>query len=115
MANQILTEKQRIELEQTVGWCGDKIQRVKDLYQVNTVSGWAINRIRITTDMAQDRGLPDFFVKNLREIERKMITVATLEDSRNPPIKKKRRNLLLHGRLSKKRYSKSNLSYAKKH
>jgi hypothetical protein len=37
--------------------------------------------------MAQDRGLPDFFVKNLREIERKMITVATLEDRRNPPIK----------------------------
>jgi hypothetical protein len=87
MANQILTEKQRIELEKTVGWCGDKIQRVKDLYQVNTVSGWAINRIRITADMAQDRGLPDFFVKNLREIERKMITVAILEDRRPPNLK----------------------------
>lgn len=87
MQNQILTDDQRIDLEQTVGWCEDKIQRVKDLYQVNTVSGWAINRIKITADMAHDRGLPDFFVKNLREIQEKMVTVNTLEDRRNPPIK----------------------------
>ena len=83
MANQILTEDQRIELEQTVGWCEDKIQRVKDLYQVNTVADWAINRINITADMAQDRGLPEFFIKNLREIERKLLTVMRLEKKRS--------------------------------
>jgi len=83
MPNQILTEKQLIELEQTVGWCEDKIQRVKDLYQVNTVAGWAVNRIKITADMAQDRGLPEFFVKNLREIENKLLTVMSLEAKRS--------------------------------
>ena len=87
MPNQILTEEQLIELEQTVGWCEDKVQRIKDLYQVNTVSGWAINRIRNTKEMAQDDGLPDFFVRNLREIEKKMVTVSTIEDRRKQLIK----------------------------
>jgi len=82
MANQILTEDQRLELEQTIGLCGDKIQRVKDLYRVNTAVGWAVNRIKVTADIAQGRGLPDFFVKNLREVERNMITVSAIEDKR---------------------------------
>lgn len=58
-------------------------QRIKDLYKVNTNSGWAKNRLRILKEMMEDRiknkelgQLPrDFILEEITEICNKMVTV----------------------------------------
>ena len=56
-------------------------QRIKDLYNANLTLGWAKERIRILTEMLEDRLKPDcpllpvkpeWLTKTLREIHDKM-------------------------------------------
>ena len=74
-------------LDAVVGPCKDKVQRVKDLYIVNTVAGWAHNQLRILGDMAHDHGLPEWYVEEVRRIHGKIETVTSREDQRSnvPP------------------------------
>lgn len=71
-------------LERMVGPCVDVEQRIKDLYIVNTVVGWAQNQLRILGDMAADHNLPDWYVSEVRRIQSKIETVAQRDDARRP-------------------------------
>jgi len=69
--------------------CGNEVfdiytteQRIKDLYKMNTVTGWAKNRLRILKEMMEDRGKynqeplsQSFILKELQEIHDKMVVV----------------------------------------
>jgi len=71
--------------------CGNEVfdiytteQRIKDLYKMNTVTGWAKNRLRVLKEMLEDRekgsDLPpvsqSFILKELQEIHDKMVVVG---------------------------------------
>jgi hypothetical protein len=70
-------------LHAVVGPCKDQVQRVKDLYIVNTVAGWAQNQLRILGDMAHDHGLPKWYVTEVRRIHSKIETVTKREEDRS--------------------------------
>lgn len=71
-------------LRRMIGPCPDVEQRIKDLYIVNTVAGWAQNQLRILGDMAADHKLPDWYVSEVRRIQGKIETVAQRDDARRP-------------------------------
>ena len=73
-------------LRRMVGPCPDVEQRIKDLYIVNTVAGWAQNQLRILGDMAADHKLPDWYVSEVRRIQSKIETVAQRDDARRPNV-----------------------------
>lgn len=52
--------------------CGkplDDNQRMKDALVTNTTAGWAQHNLNILADMAEDRGLPEWFVVEVRRIK----------------------------------------------
>lgn len=74
-------------LQRLVGPCADVEQRIKDLYIVNTVAGWAQNQLQILGDMAEDNKLPAWYVSEIRRIQRQIETVAQRDDARRPNTK----------------------------
>jgi len=76
--------QETLEFERMVGPCVNVEQRIKDLYIVNTVAGWAQNQLRILGDMAADHELPDWYVDEVRRIHSKIETVAQRDDARRP-------------------------------
>lgn len=75
-------DQSRALLPGMVGPCPDVEQRIKDLYIVNTVAGWAQNQLRILGDMAADHKLPAWYVSEVRRIQSKIETVAQRDDAR---------------------------------
>lgn len=62
------------EWEQYVTCCHcakplDDNQRMKDSLKVNTTASWAKRNLKILSEMAEDRGLPKFFVDELNRIK----------------------------------------------
>lgn len=68
--------------------CGNEVfdvytteQRIKELYNVNTVTSWAKERLRILKEMLEDRKKfddlepvsQDFILKEIKEIHDKMV------------------------------------------
>jgi len=57
-------------------------QRIKDLYKMNLVTGWAMNRLKILKEMMEDKikydkeqVSPEFILKEIKEIYEKMYVV----------------------------------------
>lgn len=72
-----------LRIIQAIGPCGNnRIQRINDLYNVNTVCSWAMNQLNILEDMAKDKGLPDWYCGQLSVIRLGMETVTSLEQKR---------------------------------
>lgn len=46
----------------------DDNQRMKDALVTNTTAGWAQNNLRILAEMAADRGVPQWFVAEVKRI-----------------------------------------------
>lgn len=74
-------------LQRLVGPCADVEQRIKDLYIVNTVAGWAQNNLRVLAEMAADHKLPEWYVKEVKRIGGEIETVASRETERRPNTK----------------------------
>ena len=71
-------------VQRLVGPCADVEQRIKDLYIVNTVAGWAQNNLRVLAEMAADHKLPDWYVSEVKRIGGEIETVASREAARRP-------------------------------
>lgn len=46
----------------------DDNQRMKDALTTNTTSGWAQHNLRILAEMAADKGLPEWYVSEVKRI-----------------------------------------------
>lgn len=79
-----LTKAQARAMVRMVGPCPDVEQRIKDLYIVNTVAGWAKNQLRILGDMAAGHKLPEWYVSEVKRIGSEIETVTTREAARRP-------------------------------
>jgi hypothetical protein len=79
-------------LERVFGPCADVEQRIKDLYIVNTVAGWAKGRLKILSEMAADHKLPQWCVNEIRRISDEIETVAMREAARRPNVEGMRRS-----------------------
>jgi hypothetical protein len=65
-----------------IGPCANAEQRIKDLYTVNTVAGWAKGHLKILSEMAADHKLPQWCVDEIQRIHSKILTVSALEQIR---------------------------------
>ena len=65
-----------------IGPCHDAEQRIKDLYIVNTVAGWAQNQLRLLAEMAADNQIPEWYVSEVKRIGNAIETVASRENAR---------------------------------
>lgn len=70
------------KLKGLIGPCPDLEQRIKDLYIVNTISGWTQSQLQILGDMAENHKLPHWLVAEVKRIQSKIETVAQLENAR---------------------------------
>lgn len=65
-----------------IGPCPDAKQRIKDLYIVNTVAGWAKNQLKILADSCEGGVVPKWYLSEVERIQKGLETVAQREDSR---------------------------------
>ncbi len=47
----------------------DDNQRMKDALKVNTTASWAQQNLKVLEEMSEDRGLPEWFVAEVRRIK----------------------------------------------
>ena len=65
-----------------IGPCADVEQRIKDLYIVNTVAGWAQNQLRLLAEMAAANQIPEVFVVEIQRLCDAIETVDSREAAR---------------------------------
>lgn len=66
-----------------VGPCTDPVQRVRQLYMVNTSAGNVKGQLKILADMSRDNGVPAWYCDRLQKLADALLTVGVLESVAN--------------------------------
>lgn len=66
-----------------VGPCTDPVQRVRQLYIVNTTAGNVKGQLKILADMSRDNGVPAWYCDRLQKLADALLTVGALESAAN--------------------------------